>query len=52
MEAQNLDLEYLHLLDKLTGAEIDLLASPSYTFEAKIGDDASRFLLMFKPMDK
>ena len=52
MEAPNLDLEYLHLLDKLTGAEIDLLASPSYTFEAKIGDDASRFLLMFKPMDK
>ena len=52
MEAPNLDLEYLHLLDKLTGAEIDLLASPSYTFEAKIGDDASRFLLMFKPVDK
>ena len=52
MEAQSLDLDYLHLLDKQTGAEVDLLASPSYTFKAQTGDDASRFLLMFKPMDK
>ena len=52
MEAQSLDLDYLHLLDKHTGTEVDLLASPSYTFKAQTGDDASRFLLMFKPMDK
>ncbi len=52
MEAQSLHLDYLHLLDKQTGAEVDLLASPSYTFKAQTGDDASRFLLMFKPMDK
>ena len=52
MEAQSLRLDYLHLLDKQTGAEVDLLASPSYTFKAQTGDDASRFLLMFKPMDK
>jgi uncharacterized repeat protein (TIGR02543 family) len=52
MEAQSLRLDYLHLLDKQTGTEVDLLASPSYTFKAQTGDDASRFLLMFKPMDK
>ena len=52
MEAQSLHLDYLHLLDKQTGAEVDLLASPSYTFKAQTGDDASRFLLMFRPMDK
>ena len=52
MEAQSLRLDYLHLLDKQTGSEVDLLASPSYTFKAQTGDDASRFLLMFKPIDK
>ena len=52
MEAQSLRLDYLHLLDKQTGTEVDLLASSSYTFKAQTGDDASRFLLMFKPMDK
>ena len=52
MEGQNLDLDYLHLLDKHTGTEVDLLVSPSYTFTAQIGDDASRFLLIFKPIDK
>ena len=38
---------YLHLIDNLTGADIDLLASPSYTFEAKTSDYASRFKLVF-----
>ena len=52
MEAPSLHLDYLHLLDKQTGTEVDLLASPSYTFKAQTSDDASRFLLMFKPMDK
>ena len=52
MESQNPDLDYLHLLDKHTGTEVDLLASPSYTFIAQTGDDASRFLLMFKPKAK
>jgi uncharacterized repeat protein (TIGR02543 family) len=52
MEAPNCDLDYLHLFDKQTVTEVDLLSSQSYTFKAQIGDDASRFLLMFKPMDK
>ena len=38
---------YLHLIDNLTGADIDLLVTPSYTFEAKTTDYASRFKLVF-----
>jgi uncharacterized repeat protein (TIGR02543 family) len=40
-------INYLHLIDNLTGADIDLLASPSYTFTAKTTDYASRFKLVF-----
>lgn len=38
---------YLHLIDNMTGADIDLLATPTYTFTAKTGDYASRFRLVF-----
>ena len=41
-------LSTFHLLDILTGTEIDLLANPSYTFTATTHDDASRFKLVFK----
>ena len=52
------ELEYLHLIDNLTGADVDLLSpagtSPSergvggvYTFTAKTTDYASRFRLVF-----
>ena len=47
----NLDgvsLDYLHLIDNLTGMDVDLLQTPSYTFEAKTNDYASRFRLVFK----
>jgi hypothetical protein len=40
-------LTYLHLIDNLAGADIDLLQTPSYTFEAKTDDYASRFKLVF-----
>ena len=43
-----LDLNYLHLIDKLTGIDIDLLMTPSYTFEAKKGDSENRFRLVFE----
>lgn len=36
---------YLHLVDLLTGNDVDLLANPSYTFNARSTDDASRFRL-------
>lgn len=41
------DFDYLHLIDSLTGVDVDLLATPSYTFEASARDDASRFRLVF-----
>ncbi len=44
---ENFTCDYLHLIDNLTGADIDVLATPSYTFEAKVSDFASRFKLMF-----
>ena len=41
------DMEYLHLIDNLTGDNVDLLTQPAYTFEAKTTDYASRFKLVF-----
>ena len=46
LEGDNFDLEYLHLIDNLTGADIDLLNSPTYSFEAKTDDYISRFQLV------
>lgn len=46
-EVENLDLDYLHLIDNMTGDEVDVLAMPTYTFEAKTSDYASRFRLVF-----
>jgi len=66
-DTQNLDLEYLHLIDNLTGADIDLIpllrgqgglndtrpSTASYTFTAKTTDYASRFRLVFsEPADE
>ena len=47
VNAENVDMNYLHLIDNKTGADIDLLATPSYSFEAKTSDYASRFRLVF-----
>ena len=47
VEAENLDVEYLHLIDNMTGMDVDLLQTPSYTFEGKRSDYASRFRLVF-----
>ena len=43
----NMAVDFLHLIDNLTGADVDLLVEPSYTFEAKTSDYASRFKLVF-----
>ena len=51
-EVENLDLDYLHLIDNMTGGEVDVLAMPNYSFEAKTSDYASRFKLVFaEPTD-
>ena len=44
---ESLGLSYLHLIDNMTGADVDLLANPSYSFSAQTTDYASRFRLVF-----
>ncbi len=57
VNVDNADLNYLHLVDNLTGNDVDLMAaaastgSASYTFEAKTDDYASRFKLVFGVKD-
>ena len=45
--AQEVSFDYLHLIDNLTGNDVDLLANPSYSFEAKSTDYENRFKLLF-----
>ena len=44
---ENVEFSYLHLIDNMTGADVDLLANPSYSFEARTTDYATRFKLVF-----
>ena len=44
---ENVDMNYLHLIDNMTGMDIDLLQTPSYTFNATTRDYESRFRLVF-----
>ena len=44
---EGIEMNYLHLIDNMTGADIDLLVQPSYTFDARITDYESRFRLVF-----
>ena len=47
VNAEDVTFGYLHLIDNLTGADVDLLANPSYAFSARTTDYASRFRLVF-----
>ena len=51
IDADNIEMSYLHLIDNLTGTDTDLLATSNYTFEAKTTDYASRFRLLFRTND-
>ena len=44
---EEVTFSYLHLIDNLTGADVDLLQTSSYSFSAKTTDYASRFKLVF-----
>jgi hypothetical protein len=44
---ENVEMNYLHLIDNMTGADIDLLQTPSYSFNATTRDYESRFRLVF-----
>lgn len=48
IEVSDVEMEYLHLIDNLTAADVDLLQEPSYTFESKTIDYSSRFRLLYK----
>ena len=41
------DLDYLHLIDNKTGADVDLLTTSEYSFSATTADNVSRFRLVF-----
>ena len=43
----NVEMKYLHLIDNLTGADVDLLQMPEYAFNATTRDYESRFRLVF-----
>ena len=45
--SENVTFSYLHLIDNMTGADVDLLETPSYSFDARYTDYASRFRLVF-----
>jgi len=47
LEVENAEIGYLHLIDNLTGENIDLLTLPNYTFEAQKDGMTSRFRLVF-----
>ena len=44
---EDMEMEYLHLIDNMTGMDVDLLANPTYSFEATTNDNAARFTLVF-----
>ena len=43
----NADFSYLHLIDNIMGADIDMLAHDSYSFSATTADYKSRFKMKF-----
>ena len=47
IDVENVEMDYLHLIDNKTGADVDLLATPNYTFDARTTDYSSRFRLVF-----
>jgi hypothetical protein len=44
---EEVSFSYLHLIDNMTGADVDLLANPTYSFDARTTDYESRFRLVF-----
>ena len=45
--SEEVSFSYLHLVDNMTGNDVDLLETPSYTFDALTTDYESRFKLVF-----
>ena len=47
ISTKNIEASTMILIDNMTGEEIDLLATPSYTFKATPNDSEDRFRLIF-----
>ena len=47
INAENMDCNYLHLIDNVTGADVDLLRTSTYSFNSNDGNYATRFKLVF-----
>jgi hypothetical protein len=47
VNTEDAEMAYLHLIDNMTGTDVDMLQSSSYTFEAKTTDYACRFKVVF-----
>lgn len=43
-----LEFDYLHLVDNLTGEDLDLMGASAYTFTAKSSDNAARFKIVYR----
>ena len=48
VNADDVEVRYLHLIDHEEGADIDLLQNPTYRFEAKTNGKPNRFELVFR----
>ena len=44
---EDVNFSYLHLIDNQTKADVDLLQTSSYSFEAKVTDNSNRFKLVY-----
>ena len=47
VDVQDVQFQYLYLIDNKTGEKVDLLHQPSYSFNANTSDFTSRFKLMY-----
>lgn len=47
VNTEGIDMDYLHLIDRLTGVDVNLLLDNSYSFIASAQDVESRFILSF-----
>ena len=48
VDVNRADFNYLHLIDHATGADVDLLRQPTYTFQATGNEFEARFVLVFR----
>ena len=51
LSSEEVAFSYLHIIDNMTGNDVDMLQTPNYTFNAKTTDYASRFKLVFATKD-